>query len=209
MGVMPVPLGYSRTYAKLDGPLTEENYLRAIRAGRTFATSGPMLTMPVNGREVGTTFEVSSGPPTRLNVRAELRSIEPIESLELVQDGRVVGYVDLRGRSAEPVLREMLEARVTPVRSGWMAARAIYRAPTGRLRQAHTSPVYFTVDDKPIASKGDAEYMLRWIDRILEVSESPGRYQSDEDRAEVQRIFREAREVYEEIARTAERVWGD
>ena len=29
MGVMPVPLGYNRTYAKLDGPLTEANYLRA------------------------------------------------------------------------------------------------------------------------------------------------------------------------------------
>ena len=30
MGVMPVPMGYNRTYAKLDGPLTEANCLRAV-----------------------------------------------------------------------------------------------------------------------------------------------------------------------------------
>jgi len=210
MGVMPVPLGYSRTYARLDGPLTEENYLRAIRAGRTFATSGPMLTMTADGRDVGTTFSVSSSPPTTLRFTTELRSIDPIESLELVQDGRAIRQVDLSGRpTGRAVLREVLKTKVTPVRSGWVAARAIYRAPTGRLRQAHTSPVYFTVDDKPTASRRDAEYMIRWIDRLGEVSNEPDRYQSQPDRAEVQQVFREARQVYERIARTAVKAWGD
>jgi hypothetical protein len=69
--------------------------------------------------------------------------------------------------------------------------------------------VYFTVDGKPTASKRDAEYMIRWIDRILQVSEKPDRYQRGEDRAEAQALFREAREAYEKIAHTAADVWGD
>ncbi|MHC4566966.1 MAG: CehA/McbA family metallohydrolase domain-containing protein [Planctomycetota bacterium] len=51
MGVMAVPLGYGRTYAKLEGPLSEASYLNAIRAGHTFATNGPHRQRP--GRRHG------------------------------------------------------------------------------------------------------------------------------------------------------------
>ena len=50
---MPVSLGYNRTYTKLDGTITEANYLKAIRDGRTFATSGPMLILTANGMDCG------------------------------------------------------------------------------------------------------------------------------------------------------------
>jgi hypothetical protein len=209
MGVMPVPLGYSRTYARPDGPLTKENYLAAIRAGRTFATSGPMLTLTVNDREPGDRIDWTSGTSEPLIVRARLRSIEPIDAIEIIHNGQVIGRMNESDRVPSPTLDATLEKPLHPTRSGWIAARAIYRAPTGRLRQAHTSPVYVTVDGKPTANGRDAEYMIRWIDRLLEVSEEPDRYQSADDRAEVQRLFREARAVYEGIARTASTTWGD
>jgi len=84
MGVMPAPLGYCRTYAKLQGPLTEANYLKAIRAGRTFATGGPMLTLTVAGKDVGAEIRHSiersdsccaaSSPSTGSNSSATARS---------------------------------------------------------------------------------------------------------------------------------------
>jgi len=209
MGVMPVPLGHSRTYAKLDGPLTEANYLKALQAGRTFATSGPMLTMTVDGHEVGDVISRQSSTASPLKVRVQLRSVEPIDSLELVHDGRVIRQISLAGQSVSPVLDRRLEGNLTPQRSGWVAARAVYRAPTGRLRQAHTSPVYLLIDGKPIAYRRDAEYMIRWINRITDVSNEPNRYERPSDQAESQALFLEARAVYERIAATARQAWGD
>lgn len=209
MGVMPTPLGYSRTYAKLDGPLTEENYIKAVRAGRTFATSGPILLLTVDGHGPGATIERRSTDGKSLVVEAVLRSIQPIGSLEIVHDGRIVKAIDLAGRRASPVLEETIQVEVKPARSGWVAARAIFREPGGHLRQAHTSPVYVTVDGKPIVSKADAEYMIRWIDELMEVSRRAERYNSEADRQVAQERFTEARAVYERLARTAAETWGD
>jgi len=209
MGVMPVPLGYSRTYAKLDGPLTEANYLKAIRAGRTFATSGPILILTANDLDCGARIRYSTSRSKPIRMKAELRSIQPIDSLELVADAKVIKKIDLKNRAPSPVLEESLVLTHMPERSGWIAARAIFKSPDGRFRQAHTSPVYITVDGKPTASKADAEVMIRWIDRLLEVSEKPGRYESVTERTHVQTIVSEARQKYQAIAREAEHIWGD
>jgi hypothetical protein len=209
MGVMAVPLGYGRTYAKLDGSLTEADYLDAIRAGRTFATNGPILILTADGLDSGAEirYSISSNEPIR--IKAELRSIQRIESLELIYNGKVIRRVNLEDAAASPVLKESAAMGLKPLRSGWIVARATFTNPDGHLRQAHTSPVYVTVDGKPTASKTDAEYMIRWIDRLLEVSNRPGRYKSDDERTQTQAIFKEARHIYENIARRAVEVWGE
>jgi len=209
MGVMPVPLGYNRTYAKLNGTLTEDNYLAAIRAGRTFATSGPILIFTVNGLDSGAEIQYSTHKHKPIIVRAEVRSIQPLDSLELISNGKVLKKVVLKNQLPSPVLKESLLFECRPQRSGWVAARTLFTGPDVRLRQAHTSPVYITVDGKPTASKRDAQYMMRWIERLLKVSEKSGRYRSDTERAEAQAIFQEARQKYEAIAHQAEKFWAD
>jgi hypothetical protein len=214
MGVMPVPLGYSRTYAKLDGPLTEANYLKAIHAGRTFATSGPILILTADpslsgAGDCGSEIRYSSAASKPIKIEARLRSIQPIDSLELVASGKVIKSVSLKDRPSSPVLEESIELAFEPRRSGWVAARAIFTAPDGRLRQAHTSPVYITVDGKPTASRADAEYMIRWIDRLLQVADKPGRYKTDTERSQVQAVYQQARQKYQDIARKAGEFWGD
>lgn len=87
---MPVPLGYNRTYTKLDGTLTEANYLKAIRDGRTFATSGPMLILTANGMDCGSEIQYSTRRKESILVKAEVRSIQPLDSLELVSNGKEV-----------------------------------------------------------------------------------------------------------------------
>jgi len=209
MGVMAVPLGYSRTYAKLDGPLTEANYLKAIRAGRTFATSGPMLTLTANGLDCGTEIRYTTAASKPIRIEAKLRSIQSIDSLELVANGKVIKSVSLKNRPSSPVLEESIALAFEPRRSGWVATRAIFTAPDGHLRQAHTSPIYITVDGKPTASKTDAEYMIRWIDRLMQVTDKPGRYKTDTERSQVQAVYQQARQKYQDIARQAVESWGD
>lgn len=209
MGVMAVPLGYGRTYARIDGPLSEASYLDAIRAGRTFATNGPMLILTANGADSGAQIEYPMDSDEPIWIKADLRSIQRIDSLELLCNGEVIKRIVLDDNRPSPVLRESASMGLKLLRSGWVAARATYTSPDGHLRQAHTSPIYILVDAKPIASKSDAEYMTRWIDRLLEVSNKSGRYKSDYERTQTQAIFKEARRVYDNIAQRAVEVWGD
>jgi len=209
MGVMAVPLGYGRTYAKVNGPLSEASYLDAIRAGRTFATNGPMLIFTANGLDSGAVIEYPIDSDEPIWIKAELRSIQRIESLELLYNGKIIKRISLEEEAPSPILRATAAMGLKPLRSGWMAARATFRSTDGHLRQAHTSPIYITVDGKPTVSKTDAEYMIRWIDRLLEVSNKPGRYKSGDERRQTQIIFKEGRQIYESIARRAVEVWGD
>jgi hypothetical protein len=210
MGVMAVPLGYSRTYARLDGPLSEENFLRAVRAGRTFATSGPMLEFTVDGAEPGTVLKLNSAQPGRLRAIARVESIDPLDVLEFICDGRLIASHRLDEAAPDPVLRDELETVFSPSRSGWVIARAIYRNPhDGHLRQAHSSPVYIEIDGKPAASKRDAQVMIQWVDELVRIAETPDRYASEGQRRSARKRMLEARAIYEKIAGYAQDLWGD
>jgi hypothetical protein len=108
------------------------------------------------------------------------------------------------------VLKEHLRVEFSPVRSGWMIARAVYRnVHDGHLRQAHSSPVYFEIDGKLTCSKRDAEVMIQWVDELVRVAETQNRYASDEERRSARTRMLEARAIYQKIAGYAEELWGD
>ena len=103
-----------------------------------------------------------------------------------------------------------MEYEFTPHRSGWIASRVLYRAPDGLLRQAHTSPIYISVDDKPTASAADARYMLRWIDRLAEFAKSqPDRFPDTEARNAVLTTYAQAESRYQQIIDAAQQHWGE
>jgi hypothetical protein len=134
-----VPVGLYRTYARLDEEFSYEAWCRAVRSGRTFISGGPLVTLSVDGREPGSTVELS-GPGT-VSVHASVRSIFPLRSLELVRNGVVVARAAVNGgRQAE--LSEELQIGG----NAWIACRAFgvdhHLDEWGRRVAAHTSPVY-------------------------------------------------------------------
>jgi len=56
------PPGTDRTYAKVQGPLTLASWLAAIKAGRTFGTTGPLVFLTVDGADLAPNSTV---PPVR------------------------------------------------------------------------------------------------------------------------------------------------
>ena len=128
-------------YARIDGPLTAETMWTAIGAGRTFATTGPMLTLTANTETVGETISIGSEHAQTVLIRTTVRSSEQLESLQIIQDGRIVASRNLQAESSERIVEATLEFTLVPKRSGWLASRALFRAPDGLLRQAHTSPI--------------------------------------------------------------------
>jgi len=146
-----VPVGLHRTYARLgDEEFTYDGWRRAVRAGRTFLSSGPIIELRVEGAGIGDTVRID-GPGT-VHVQARTQSIFPVHSLQIVQDGEVVASVDdpKGARTLE------LEAAVRVRDHSWLAARCGGPGYFDARRHhdvwqrgifAHTSPVYVACGD--------------------------------------------------------------
>jgi len=193
--------GSVRVYAKVEGAFNYEAWLDAIRAGRTFVTTAPILTMTANGHEIGETLEARSGDEIR--VKAHSRSRIPVARLEIVDAGRVIATAENpNGR-----LDLTLEVSVPIERSTWLAARAYspeelpYQAFsmagfTGVPVMAHTSPIYVSVDGAPRRSPEDARVLLEWVQDAIEWARSRGRFESHAQREEMIDLFQQAEQVY-------------
>jgi len=159
-----VPIGAVRTYTHLptDGPITFDAWAAAVRGGRTFVTSGPIVELAVEGHEPGDVIRLAS--PAHLEVIVRARAAQPVlTDLELVLNGRVVA-VTTAPATTELILRETVEVSA----GAWIAARSrsrhqIESAFTTSMA-AHTSPVYVEVADRPlVAVPGDAEVVEQVI----------------------------------------------
>ncbi len=146
-----VPVGIYRTYAKLgDEPFSFESWTRAVRAGRTFLSGGPMIGLNVDGHEIGDCVRLS-GPGT-VHVSARAEGIFPIWTLQLIQNGRVVASTG----DPSGARRLDLQADVRIDGNCWLAARCggphyfdapSHHGPWERGVFAHTSPVYVACGD--------------------------------------------------------------
>src|SRR5262249_11822361 len=90
------PVGLNRAFVKTHGPLELGRFLAALKAGRSMATNGPLVELALRARgsngpwsEPGDTLALTRGGRA-LEARAWLRSIVPVDHLELVRNGAVV-----------------------------------------------------------------------------------------------------------------------
>ena len=160
-----VPVGAVRSYGHLlhDEPLSFDVWADAVRAGRTFVTSGPILELAVDGHEPGDVLRLPSAGRLEVGVRA--RAAQAVMSdLELVVNGRVVAATGAPVRLDRARPHETIEIAA----GSWIAARSrsrheIQSAFTTSMA-AHTSPVYVEVQDRPmVPSPDDAEVVEQII----------------------------------------------
>jgi hypothetical protein len=194
------PVGMNRVYVKSGAPLEHRRWLSALKAGRSFATNGPLLGMTVEGRELGGDVSLpAGGREVAVNVR--LRSNVPVDHLELVLNGRVVRRIplDRDRRSATATVRVSVD------RSGWLLLRARGDSAAYPVLDiypyATTSPIYLTVGGKPARSLEDARYFMAWIDRTRASVEAHQDWNTDAERQETLATLARARAEYEQRAR--------
>jgi hypothetical protein len=89
------PVGMNRVFLETGGDERPAALLAALKAGRTFASNGPLLGLEVDGKHPGDT--VSRSAPGKLRYRIALRSPVRVDHLELVQDGKIVKSFRLNG----------------------------------------------------------------------------------------------------------------
>ncbi len=143
------PVGLYRTYVQIpeDQPFTYDSWCAGLRAGRTFLSGGALIWLSVDGQPPGSTISLKNGGTVEIEARA--RSIFPIHSLQIVQQGQVVAETSETDAVHDLHLRTSLKV----AGDAWLAARAAgpnYYTATphfdrrSRGVMAHTSPVYIT-----------------------------------------------------------------
>jgi hypothetical protein len=188
-GVKAAPLGYNRVYVKMSGPFSYQNWFTSLKAGRSFATNGPMLLLSANGQDPGAVIRVTDATrPVR--IRAEALSPRPLARLELVSSGQVIRSITTPDSGG----RWVIEMDLSFAHNGWVIARAF--EPAGRtIRFAHTSPIYVDAG-VPAPAAADAKFFLAWIDREIAFYTANKGFRTRGHQDEMLALFRQAREVY-------------
>jgi cysteine-rich repeat protein len=142
-----------RTDAIVDGPLTYEGWLKAIKAGRCAAAwgVGNHLNLRVEGHRLGEEIQLAAPQ----EVAVTLETAGAAAEVEVLVNGEVATRVPVAAGI------QLAQTRVPVSKSSWIAARS----PNGI-----TSPVYALVAGRPIrASPEDICYLWRSIEHLADL----------------------------------------
>jgi hypothetical protein len=160
-GKSPSPLGAHRVYAFLSSA-TSTSWWEAVRAGRTFVTSGPLLRTTLNGERPGYVFRAKPGTALEISVAMTLTVADPVEYLDIIFNGQTL---------YQARLDEYAKAggRIPPLsvdESGWLVVRVVTeRADTYRV--ATTAPYYVEIGPPRISRKA-VELFQTWLEKGVE-----------------------------------------
>jgi len=221
-----VTVGANRVFAHVEGECTYQNWIDALRAGRTFVTNSPVLSFTVNGRESGTTLHLDSKRQGAVEVHAAAQSQLAYDRLEIVSNGAVLAEATPSGQMHKAEIHAEFPIR----HSRWIAARVVedlstYRARGVDFREvhvstgtrlsdhfgtrrpetvfAHSSPVYVIRDAEAIRSEDDAEYYVRYLDRAIHWLQTEGKFARPSDKRASIQAFEQGRAVYAARAKEA------
>lgn len=188
-------VGTTRSYVYTgSSELDYDEWAEAMKQGRAFVTSGPIITLDVSGQGMGGELRVSKGESVDVSVTA--RSIFVMDRLEIIQNGRVIHTLEATGdrKELEATLRVPIES------SGWIAARVLGPPQHGVMDSylfAHTNPVFIIADGEPIRSSEDAAYFVQWIDANIERLKAMDSYDDPAQLDEVFATFERGRALYQ------------
>jgi len=192
--------GFDKVYApaSTDGlhGINLDSWMDSLKRGRTFATNGPLIHFTLNGEMVGSEVKLDK-PQQEVAFTTRLRSIAPVDHLEVVCNGKVVKDLKLEGA------RDSADAKGTiPIaESGWCVLRAwsdkaVYPV-LDNYAYATTSPVYVTVAGAKPRSPEDAKYFAAWIARTMEITGAYPDWNSAQEKELVMKRLSDAKTIYE------------
>src|SRR5437660_12694990 len=114
-----------------------------------------------------------------MGFKAWLRSIVPVDHLEIICNGKVVRDLKLSERRAAADEEGALRTSAT----GWCILRAASDKPEypalDQYPYATTSPIYIRVDGSTPHPTDDASYFIAWIDQLIAGAEGHKDWNTD------------------------------
>jgi len=169
-----VAIGAVRTLTPAEMSQSYALWVEHVRAGRTVVGNGPKIRLFVNGQLLSTrTLKVTPRP---IELYAVVDSRDPIERIEFVSNGEVIG-----AKVAGAHTPHHLAIEHTPTQSGWFAARCWGPAKPDLYPHiplfAHTSPFWVEVAGQPIQTRREAvEAVSREVHDVRHWIETVGRF---------------------------------
>ena len=192
-------VGQNRVYIDVPGwPAPAATWMDELSKGRTFATNGPLLEFKLSGEMVGSELKFDSAQQ-EVPFTATLRSIVPVDHLEIVCNGKVSQELKLTSSrdSAD------ITGRIPLRQSGWCLLRAWSEKAEypvmDNYTYATTSPVYVQIAGKRAYSEEDSHYFIAWINRTIEITEKYPAWNSAAEKQLVLKRLQDARTVYEKL----------
>jgi len=147
-GVHPVPLGFGRAYVKIDGEFTYDKWMKGLKDGRSFVTTGPMLTTEFNNNT--------------LHFRVESPSLMKIE---VIVNGEIAADYPTRLNFPMGIYVGNGTHSFKPEETSWLVLRCFEVREDGRSRWAHSAPIWIDVPGKPIRPrKHEVEWLMKRMD---------------------------------------------
>ena len=170
--------GAVRVYTRIDGDLTLEKVAMAMKSGRNFVTSGPLLAFTVDGHGIGDILPVSSSIKcgARVQAWASGAAEEYLTKIEVIRNGEIYKSVEIDGK---PKTHEV-SFEIEEDRTAWYIVKC-YGSQWSQY--AVSNPIYFEASGyrAPQPTKANVEVQVtafgigKSLDGSYEILEMIGR----------------------------------
>src|SRR5439155_16036511 len=158
-------------------------------------TNAPLIFFSVNGKDIGSDLKLPAGTNS-VSFTASLRSIVPVDHLQIIYNGKVLKEFELKGdrKSADEKGTVSIEG------SGWLVLRAWSEKAIYPVLDAYafasTGPIYLTAGGTKMHSGEDAAFFIKWLDRVLQEATAHKGYNNDAEKEAVLKTLTDARAIY-------------
>jgi len=157
------PLGYNRVYvAQTSATVNPTSWWDGLRAGRSFVTNGPLLTVSINRRQPGYVFDMPGGSKLNLDVSLDLTVADPVEYVDVIFNGEALYHARLDEHAKRGGKIPALEV----TESGWLLVRVVTQYEES-YRMATTAPYYIQFDGQSRISARACQMFLEWLDATI------------------------------------------
>lgn len=208
-------VGLARSYFKSDKPVNYDDYVAAIKSGRSYVTEGRahLMNFSVNGTEAGTndselkfqnkqTLNITVDAAAYLPPVTDSNSIKPesnriywsILSSRIGETRNVNVELIVNGRPVDTVQLtadgnlKKLSFKYEAGRSCWVAVRI--------LGAAHTNPFFININGKGISEPKSAEWCMKAVAQCWKMKEPNIK---EEEKAAAKAAYDNARSIYAEL----------
>jgi len=192
------PAGSDRVFAHVDGRLTVQSWMAAVKKGRTFMSTGPLIFIDVDGHQPGDEIKVAADASPNMHMKVDVASIVPVDSLQIIVNGDMVKTIARTGADSGKI---SFDGQIPVPDGGWVAARVI----GGKSKLigddyafAHTGPVYVVRGGKPYVRASDVQFLSQTVDAIWTRTER-SRWRSEAEKGRFKATLDSAKAVYSRL----------
>ncbi len=155
--------GGARVFSRVFGGFSFGSFVKSLKAGKSWATNGPLLSLGVNSRDPGEVHRSFAGDKLKISLGA--RSKRPLSCVELVYNGEVAASLPI-STTTDFTIKDF---EILTDEGGWIAARAFEARvdSASPVRYAHTSPVYVLSSGARWINKTQAQSFATQIEQRL------------------------------------------